>query len=659
MTKTSTPLYLGIDTGGTFTDGILLDPQTRRVIKKVKVLTTHQDLRECVSEVLEKLAPDDPSVISLVSLSTTLATNAIAEGKRQPAALFLLGYDPDLVYQFEFHKQFGTDRYFFIQGKHNLNGVEQIPLDEAEIKRVAGLVKEGVNALAVCSYSGPMNSTHEECAAEILAEMTGLPVVQAHHLSGELDSIRRATTASLNASLLSNVQELLDAVQASVAKNGFHCPVMLVRGDSSIVRAEFARKRPVEIIHSGPATSALGGQFLAGVENALVIDMGGTTTDLTLVERGVIRAQDQSATVGTYRTCVKTIQARSFGLGGDSLIRFDHWQHLSLGPERVIPISRACHMYSALRQDFMMRLRQKGNILYSDRFEYWVLNREPSREIEDSRTKQVIQLLRAGPQFLHDLLKEVGVYAPFQIDADDLVNQGIINRVGLTPTDLLHISGEYSPWDRESAWAMTKAAAKIWGESPQAFVQRVKDLITSRIVAEIIQYLTGKSIAETTNPYKPLGLDRWLFEESLKRSDPYLGCQLSLKVPIVGIGAPASVFLPPVAEALGTEIVIPDHFEVANAVGTVTGNIVFRQEGEVLPCVEGTSITGYFARAANSQRKFEQLGEALHFARETLEGFVRSEAQAAGAGAIQVEQEEREIIPGMYHLSAWAFGRPG
>ena len=134
---------------------------------------------------------------------------------------------------------------------------------------------------------------------------------------------------------------------------------------------------------------------------------------------------------------------------------------------------------------------------------------------------------------------------------------------------------------------------------------------------------------------------------------------ISLKIPLVGIGAPAHVFLPPVAEALGTEMIIPDHYEVANAAGTVVGNIVVRHEGEVIPCVEGSAITGYFARVANSQKKFGRGGEALQSVRETLEQSVRAEAAAAGAESVVFEMEEQELIPGIYRLSAWAIGKPG
>jgi N-methylhydantoinase A/oxoprolinase/acetone carboxylase beta subunit len=194
-------IHLGIDTGGTFTDGVLFNPKQRSVIRKAKVLTTHEDLTLCISNILEALVGKEEIPIELVSLSTTLATNAIAEGKRKPVALLLLGYDPELVYQFHFDQEFGTRRFYFIQGRHGLNGIEQVPLDEAEITRVVMECKDGVEAFAICSYAGFGNSSHEERAAAIVANLTGLPVVQAHHFSSELDSIHRAITACLRDSL--------------------------------------------------------------------------------------------------------------------------------------------------------------------------------------------------------------------------------------------------------------------------------------------------------------------------------------------------------------------------------------------------------------------------------------------------------------------------
>ena len=655
----ATSLYLGIDTGGTFTDGVLLRPDNREVIKTVKVLTTHHDLKICIRDVLQKLIPEDPSAIMLVSLSTTLATNAIAEGKRKPVALLLLGYDPGLVKEFNFHHQFGTDHYFFNQGRHNLNGFEEAPLDEAQISEVVETVKKSVEAFAVSSFAGPRNPAHEERASEIIASLTDLPVVQAHHLSSELDSIRRATTTSLNASLLSSAHEFISAVQAMLVEFGVRCPVMIVRGDGSIVKADFARKRPVEIIHSGPATSAIGGQFLSKAETALVVDIGGTTTDIALVEKGKVQVLENAATVGPYRTCVRTIKVRSFGLGGDSLIRFDHWRNLSVGPERVIPIAHFVTLYPETRRELMEWLQQKKDVHYSQDAEFLILRHEPLNPFPSEMTQKALGLLRQGPQLLATLLKKVEAVSPIQINLDDLLAQEVVDRAGLTPTDLLHVTGEYSPWDREVALLLTEAAARNWEESVEQFVLRVKKVITGRIVAETLQFLSGRTLSAPSYIFKDGSLDRWLYEESLTPQDPYLGCQIFLQVPLVGIGAPARAFLPDVAKALKTEIILPEHYEVANAVGTVVGNVIVRHDGTVSPEVDGSTIKGYFSRVANQQEHFAGFQDALAHARMKLTELVVEEACQAGADALVVECEEREVLPGMIvHLSAWAAGKP-
>jgi len=653
--------YLGIDTGGTYTDGVLLDSASRKVLRTAKVLTTHSDLRQCIAEVLDCLAmDDDPAAIAMVSLSTTLATNAIAEGKRRPVALLLLGYDPELVHKFNFHRQFGTSHYFFIDGKPGIDGKDSIPLDEAEIAKVVGEIHGEVEAFAIASYAGHRNPIHEERAGEMVASLTGFPVVEAHHLSSELDSIRRATTASLNASLLSDTQEFLDAVQAMLEQRQIRCPVMIVRGDGSIVKAEFARKRPVEIIHSGPATSAIGGQFLAGVDSALVIDMGGTTTDIALVEQGKVQAEVQAATVGPYRTCVRTIRARSLGLGGDSLIRFDHSQNMTIGPERVLPFSHFCAEFPHMKPVLVQWLREKQVIHYHDRLECWALRKEPARPVRDARTRLAVQYLQEGPWLLPQLLKRVGVVSPYQLYVEDLINQGVIERVGLTPTDLLHVTGEYAPWDSEIARIIVDAIAGGLGIEREEFIRRARDWMTRQIAAEILQFLSGKVLSEE-GVFKAgrHGLDRWLFEKSLVSTHPTLGCAITLKVPMVGIGAPAKAFLQDVARVLRTEIVFPEHYEVANAVGTVVGHIMVRLEGEVIPVVDGMTVRGFSARAAHVQKEFEDFEEARIFARAQLCHLVAAEALDAGAREPMVECAEEEILPDrMVRFSAWAVARP-
>jgi N-methylhydantoinase A/oxoprolinase/acetone carboxylase beta subunit len=636
----------------------LLNPKTRQVILSTKTLTTHHDLKVCIGQVLDELVPDDPDTISFISLSTTLATNAIAEGKRRQVGLFLLGYDPDLIYRYQFQNQFGTSQFFFINGRHDMNGNEQIALDEDKLRTKIMEIKDVVDAFAISSYAGPRNSSHELRAAEIINQVSSAPVVQAHHLSSDLDSIRRATTASLNASLLSNLHEFLNAVQDMLRKKGIRAPLLMVRGDGSIIKTEYARSRPVEIIHSGPATSTIGGQFLAGVDDALIIDIGGTTTDIALVSQGKAQILEKAATVGNHRTCVKTIRTRSIGLGGDSCIHFDRQGELVIGPDRMLPLSHFCIQYPNVRNDLISYLQEKGTVHYADEIEYWILRQEPRRPFRDERTNRALEILKEGPVRLRKLMKLVSAPSPVLLDKSELINQEIIQRAGLTPTDLLHVNGEFSPWDTEIAHSVIDHVARNWDKTKLEFIHKVQSVITRRIVAEIIQFFTDRHLSEPAYYSRDSSLDRWFFEESLSQANPYLSCNVFLKVPLVGIGAPANAYLPSVAAALGTQIILPEHYAVANAVGTVVGSVLVRQEADVFPCVVGHSITGYFARVDSRQVKFNSFEEAVDYSRQVLTDAILQAARLAGSSDPHIEIIETDSTHSMMHLSAWGTGKP-
>jgi len=429
---------------------------------------------------------------------------------------------------------------------------------------------------------------------------------------------------------------------------------MMVKGDGSLVRADVAGQRPVEIIHSGPATSAIGGQFLAGVQAALVVDIGGTTTDLALVHQGSVQLQDTAA-VGPYQLGFKTSHVRSFGLGGDSLIRFDHRRALTLGPERVLPLSHLCELYPQVKREVLGEWGHR-DIFYSDELEYCLLRREPRYAVDDPRIQEVIRLLRQGPKRLRWLQKQVGMSMP--AIWRELFQEEIIDRAGFTPTDVLHVTGEYAPWGPEIATLVLGAAARLWDESAQAFAARVRQAMTHMMVTEIIQFLSGKRLSASAYNSRANTLDRWIYEESQAPSDLYLGSRLFLKVPLVGIGAPAQAYLPAVAEALGTNLIVPSNYAVANAVGTVVGNVMVRHEGEVSPCIEGPGFVGFYARAADLQQKFVGFDEAVTFVREALIERVTAEARAAGADKVAVDCQEELIWEGMMRFSAWAVGKP-
>lgn len=626
-----TDLVLGIDTGGTYTDGVLLDYATREVVSTTKTLTTHHDLTICILEALTALAPADPTSIRLVAISTTLATNAIAEGKGRPVGLFLLGYDPELVRRFRFDTHFATPHFSYFEGGHDLDGREQAPLDlDGILDRAKSLATE-VDAFAISGYFSPFNTDHEERAAAAVREATGRPVVLGHQLSRRLNSVQRATTATLNASLLGTLHEFMAAMRQALDERGITAPLMVMGGDGALMGVERARQRPVETVHSGPAASAIGGQVLADVDRALVIDVGGTTTDLAIIDHGRVAVREEGTSVGPYNTAVRAANVRSIGLGGDSRIAFTAADGLLIGPERVQPLAllAASHPRVAAEVKAMVhRMHQRPN---PDELEYWSLQREPRRPLRDGRTRQVVEMLHERPLSLPTILKRLSLLHPIQFDGQTLIREEIVAISALTPTDLLHITGEFAPGDVEAATVAASLMARLQGWTVDEFIERVMTQIAERIAAETVAFVSGHSLTRRGEyaTYDDLGL--WLFEENLYGASPYLGSRIALKMPLVGIGAPAGIFLPRVADILHADLILPPHYAVANAVGAVTGSVMVSLEGWITPQMEGRHVVGYMVQAGDRRRRFVWHEEAVEYARSALSEQALDDARAAGA----------------------------
>lgn len=653
-----TDLLLGIDTGGTYTDGVLLDSSTRQVIKTTKTLTTRYDLKECILNALDALLPSDPQSIHLVAISTTLATNAIAERKGRPVALFLLGYDPELVKRFKFENSFATSKYYFFQGGHDLHGQAQTDLDLAGVKEKAIALKDDVEAIAVSGYFSPFNPSHEEQAFEAITQSTGMPVILGHQLASKLNSVQRATTTTLNASLLSLLRDFVGSMRAALDERGVRAPLMVVRGDGALMSAAMTHIRPVETVHSGPAASAIGGRFLSNEDMALVIDIGGTTTDLAVLDHGRVTIHEGGTKVGGYNTAVRAANVRSFGLGGDSYIGFDLEDRLNVGPSRVVPISYLAHSDERVADDlfkFKYRSHQRTS---PEQIEYWFLQREPRKYIANDRARQVVGMLRESPMALPDVLERVGLFHPLQFGGQTLIREEVIGRSALTPTDLLHLNGKFTLWDSEAAEICAHYICDLKGWGVKELIERVMRSITEQIILEVVTYLTGHSL-QRMQPYVSYdNLGAWFFEESLYESHPYLGSKISLKIPIIGIGAPAKIFLPPVADQLHTELIVPQHYEVANAVGAVAGIVKVSKEAWIFPQLRGLNVVGYYAKAGGERRRFPNMEQAITYARDTIQRLVLSEAKSSGTVDPIVEFEELADGVDSYRLRATAIGNP-
>jgi len=657
-------LVVGIDTGGTYTDGVLLDYATREVIDATKTLTTRHDLTQCVNNALERLAIQHPSQIRLVSISTTLATNAIAEGHGGRVALALIGYDPELIEAYHLAERFGTSLFRYFRGGHNLQGGEQAPLEEeAVVQWIADLAgRHEIDAVAVSSYFSPLNNEHEERIYDALTKATDLPVVLGHELSMDLDSIQRATTATLNASLLGILKDFISAVAAAMSRQGIDAPLMVVKGDGTLVNAKAVARRPVETVHSGPAASAVGARFLSGLDRALVIDIGGTTTDMAVIDDGQVSISDIGAKVGQYRTAVKGAALHSIGLGGDSHIKFSADDLPVVGPQRVTPLAYLAHSYEHVhRQVLGLRNRSVRDLSPND-FVYWYLLTEPTPQVcrRHPMVAAVTDLLRDGPHSLQGLLRHLGLFHPIQLApaVHDLVREEIIGVAGLTPTDLMHYTGSYTAWDSEAASAAVVGLCHLITKTPEDLVEQVMRSITETIVRAVLSFLTKKQMPERRRRFHESDFSWWFFENSLYPGHSYLSTQVALSMPIVGIGAPAHILLPRVAQALHTELILPPHFSVANAVGAVAGSVVVAKEAVVFPHLVEYNVVGYFVHAGNGRHRFDELEQALEYARAATSKVALSEAIGSGAANPQLLFETKPDGPDSYRVIARAIGTP-
>jgi N-methylhydantoinase A/oxoprolinase/acetone carboxylase beta subunit len=657
-------LVIGIDTGGTYTDGVLLDYYSRHVLRSCKRLTTRHNLSVGIDAVLEGLHIEEPSAIKMVSVSTTLATNAIVEGKGKRVALLLIGYDPDLVSSFKLAGRFATPHYFYFNGGHDLYGQEKEPLDLAAILAKVNELHDRVDALAISAYFSPLNPSHELQTHEAIAEICTLPVVLGHQLSTRLGSVERATTAALNASLLANLQDFITAVEHSLAQRQITAPLMVVRGDGTLMNAAFAARSPVETIHSGPAASAIGGRFLSGHNDALVVDIGGTSTDIALIRDGQVAVSETGATVGDYKTSISAANLLSIALGGDSHITATpNNKGVQLGPERVTPLSALAVKHPLILRQLKSLAKRTWQSAGADWLEYWYLARPNAAAtrptVATTQQRALIELLAQGPQPVPQVLKALNVLHVAQTGADALFRQEIIDKAGFTPTDLLHIEGKFTVWNSEAAALALDTFSRVLFVEPAWIHQQVWATMTETIVEAILLFLSEKKLPPLTLP-KDRDFGRWFFKNSLYHVDSHLETNIRLRYPIIGIGAPAGILLPPVAQMLQTNLVLSDFYAVANAVGAVAGSVMVSEEILVYPRLESGAleVTGYYVQTGNGKLTFEHAHEAIEHARTVGQQRVLEAALLAGAENPQVIVSTEGEGLDTYRIRARAVGNP-
>lgn len=617
---------IGIDTGGTYTDAVVINASTHSVTASAKALTTKGDLSIGVIEAMRAAIAKAGSAFSasevgIVAVSTTLATNAVVEGHGSAVAAILVGFDDGMATRTGIAKAFATMPILRVLGGHDHNGNEASPLDESAVEVFVKSQSADVSAFAVASTFAVRNPAHENRLRDLISRISGKPVTLSSDLASALDAPRRALTAVLNARLVSRIGQLVDAVRLSMAELKIVSPLMIVKGDGTLGLAEAVQAKPIETVLSGPAASLVGAQWLSGLDNLIMSDMGGTTTDVGLLLDGRPQIAEQGAEVGGWRTMVKAIDVKTIGLGGDSEIQAGVDGKITIGPQRSVPISllgaRYPEMMALLEAD--LAATEGGSLL--GKFVLLPFGAKPAqaRGLSD-REAEILSRVGQSPV----PLQRVATSAPALRAVAALRKRGLIQYGAFTPSDASHVLGMQHNWNPDAA----RLAAKLFlrfmemklpdEKRIQDFCQTVHSQTVSQSARVVLNAAFGQALA--TGPIADAVCEGRGGISQVKIS-------LSPKIPIVAVGGPVRIYYPELGRRLECEVLFPSHCDVANAVGAAASLVAQR----VTISVEGDGNGAFRVLGGGEAQLYGSGVEALIAAKQRAESLALSMARQNGA----------------------------
>ena len=326
-------MLVGIDVGGTFTDGVLY--HEGEIIKTAKQPTVTAKLQDSILQVLDELlAGINEAEIKRVVLSTTLVTNLLAAGQEEQVALVLI---PGPGLNLRRLQLFPAT--FILKGAIDFRGRIIEPLVQTEIAEVAAKIKaQGYRQAAVVGKFSSRNHQHEEQVAQILQEkIPYLRIVKGHKVSGQLNFLRRLVTAYYTAATKTYWAVFAREIESALQKRGIKCPLQILKADGGTMPLPVSLEFPCETVFSGPAASVMGAFALTrDRQTSVVVDIGGTTSDLALILAGEPLHASRGARINGRYSSVRAFAVRSIPLGGDSAVRRSGTE-ITLGPDRLGP----------------------------------------------------------------------------------------------------------------------------------------------------------------------------------------------------------------------------------------------------------------------------------------------------------------------------------
>ena len=434
--------------------------------------------------------------------------------------------------------------------------------------------------------------------------MTGHPVVCGHELSQELGAYERAATAILNAQLIPITYQFIHSIMAEVKKRKLDAKILMLKCDGSVIDIKGAKLRPIETIFSGPAASVMGASYLSGLDTCAVIDVGGTSTDVSLIKKGNPKLCEKGAVVGGWQTSVKAIKIESSANGGDSHVWFK--KCIRIGPRRVMPLCFAAVQYPNFKEKLEKNpvpLRTMLNEHIQPTKFFVSTGTDPINPTEIER--KLLEYIKDEPLSIHEILNKMRRF-PSPAVLDSLIQQRAIQAIGCTPSGALHVLGEYTEWDVEAAQIGAKKLSRFTQMGTHAFCKKVKQQVAKNMAYSLMSFIMegrGKD-----------GIKKLLEEE--------MPVQYKLNIPIVMLGGPVKAYYEEIKALIDAEIIVPEQARVGNAVGALVGKGIKRIEIIIRPSSMENPDQNFLVFTPAGRKKFEQYRMAVEYSHKVGEELI-------------------------------------
>jgi N-methylhydantoinase A/oxoprolinase/acetone carboxylase beta subunit len=404
---------------------------------------------------------------------------------------------------------------------------------------------------------------------------------------------------------------------------------MMMKGDGTMMKIETAKMRPVETIMSGPAASIVGGLALSGCDDGMIVDVGSTSTDVACVRNGMPPVSRKGVMVLGKKTHVRTLDAHTIALGGDSHLKMDSDGNVMIGPKRSVPLAASSVSYPSLKQ----RMRKDNDLTYL------IPHKEKTRALTPSETKVMEFVKSNAPCRISDISAEYPEMYTLPSVIDSLMTAGSLIFTSLTPSDLMVVTGRFRMGDGEASELGLRIFSERYGMTDEQVILKVMD----RAVVNAGRAILEKVIMDETGTDRFDDVTRRLIDSAAgKNRFGIMDTVFKLNIPVIGLGGPASAYLSSLRHRLDTDIIIPDNHDIGNAIGTIRSKISETSYAMIIPAKGG----GYDIRSSfHSVVRIMNFDEAHAKAVEMTSSDAKQSIEKQGGIDISIHTETEAVDP--------------